>query len=79
MEHSLSAERRRLRAAPRETLDHAWQEVLRLEGLWAKDPSCPATSSALQRARERYDALRSELDAHLRASSAGDSSGSDPR
>ena len=62
---SLSAERRQLRETVRETLDHAWQEVQRLEGLWSKDPSCPATRQALNRARERYEALRAELDSHF--------------
>ena len=62
---SLSAERRALRERARETLDHAWQEVQRLEGLLSKDPSCLSTYQAVGRARERYDALRAELDSHF--------------
>jgi len=62
---SLSAERRQLREPVRETLDHAWQEVLRLEALWSKDPSCLSTREAVNRARERYEALRAELDSHF--------------
>ena len=65
MSVSLSAERRRLRMGARETVDHAWQEYLRLEALWSKDPSSPAAYQAMRRAHERYEALRSELDSHL--------------
>jgi len=62
---SLSAERRQLRETVRETVDHAWQEVQRLEALWSKDPSCLSTREALNRARGRYEALRAELDSHF--------------
>ena len=62
---SLAAERRRLREGLRETVDHAWQEYLRLEGLWSKDPSCPSAYQAMRRAHERYEALRAELDSHF--------------